>query len=521
MQVPDSELARFLEENGLGSHVTKLLEVMEADSVEDLKLVDAVLADQIIAAAGLKLVSAKKFRLAVARLRGEVQAETASPTAHVQADLANTEPASEKDPEEVVVLCIDRSGSMNSAFLEAAAWADAGDHVEPLRRTRMEAVKQMFYAFRDRTESTRRRHFLGLVQFDSVVETMLTPTGQLDTFERIVDDLKPRGQTAIYSAIVHAAGMLTSFSSTSTTLRVVALTDGQNNTGDLATNALAEMRRIGAVVDAIIVGDQPDKQLLRIVAATGGESWQVRDVTQGFELLEAESVVSLAARGGPRPVDKRALDEITAEAPVAPAAAKRQRAPAATVAKVVSVESATQVPVNGQGANNLKRVLKELQQVAKGETSVWFHSGEGVHIFPSEDLCVWRCLIEGPAKSPFEGGVFPLTVRLPANYPLAPPKIRFETPVYHCNISESGQPCLDILDHSWAPNLTVPKVLESLRVLLAQPDPGNALRAWVAEITLAYANTGGKDTRYVDAARAETALHSSKTVDEWKASWGV
>ena len=39
-------------------------------------------------------------------------------------------------------------------------------------------------------------------------------------------------------------------------------------------------------------------------------------------------------------------------------------------------------------------------------------SGEGVHVFPSEsDLTFWRALIEGPPGSPFEGGVFSLTVR--------------------------------------------------------------------------------------------------------------
>merc|ERR1712039_614117 len=149
------------------------------------------------------------------------------------------------------------------------------------------------------------------------------------------------------------------------------------------------------------------------------------------------------------------------------------------------------------------------------------HSGEGIHIFPSDDVCVWRCLIEGPAWCPFRGGVFPLTVHIPPSYPLSPPSIRFETPVYHCNISESGKPCLDILDSSWSPALTVAKALESLRMLLAEPDPNNALRAWVAEITLAHNNTGGADSRYADEVRKETALHSSKSVEEWKAAWGV
>merc|ERR1719390_240689 len=97
--------------------------------------------------------------------------------------VAPAAPEGPRPPEEVVVLCIDRSGSMRGTFFEAPAWADAGDHVEQLKRTRMEAVKQMFYAFRDRTESLGRPHALGLVEFDDKVATLLAPTLQLDLFE--------------------------------------------------------------------------------------------------------------------------------------------------------------------------------------------------------------------------------------------------------------------------------------------------------------------------------------------------
>jgi len=398
--------------------------------------------------------------------------------------------------------------------------ADEGDHVEQLRRTRMEAVKQMFYAFRDRTESARKHHLLGLVQFDNVVETLLAPTGRLDSFERIVDDMKPRGQTAIYSAIEHAAKMLENFNNT--TLRVVALTDGQNNSGVLAESALEHARRVGAVVDAIIVGDSPDDKLRRIVAATGGECWQIHNVTEGFELLEAESVVSLESRGGPRPVDMRALEEIKEQELTKAETAKRQ-CPQVSVGKVADIQTATSKTKDFGGATqkHMVRILKELRQVAAGNDSVWMHSSEGVHIFPSDDLSVWRCLVEGPIGSPFQGGIFPLTVQIPANYPFMPPKIRFEVPVYHCNISESGQPCLDILDGSWSPSLSVPKALESVRILLARPDPNNALRQWVAELTLASNNTGGTDSRYVEEASAQTRAHASKSIDEWKATWNA
>merc|ERR1711959_626795 len=83
-----------------------------------------------------------------------------------------------------------------------------------------------------------------------------------------------------------------------TDLRVLVLTDGQNNAGAEAAEALKAVNQIGAVVDAIIVGSTPDANLRRIVNATEGECYQINSLGEGFELLEAEGVVSLRARRG-------------------------------------------------------------------------------------------------------------------------------------------------------------------------------------------------------------------------------
>ena len=125
----------------------------------------------------------------------------------------------------------------------------------------------------------------------------------------------------------------------------------------------------------------------------------------------------------------------------------------------------------------------------------------------------------GPADSPFAGGTFALSVRVPQNYPLAPPTLRFVTPVYHCNVSDGGDICLDILKAKWNPALSVPKAVEAVRLMLRNPDTDNALRQWIAELTLAHRATG--DARYVDEAKTRTAAAASKTVEEWKAEWSA
>lgn len=144
--------------------------------------------------------------------------------------------------------------------------------------------------------------------------------------------------------------------------------------------------------------------------------------------------------------------------------------------------------------------------------------------FPAPDnLQFWRALIEGPPGSPFEGGVFVLNVIFPDNYPFSQPKITFETPIYHCNVNDSGKICLAILQDSWAPYLSVPHVLEGIRIMMQTPDTDYALRQWIADVTIAYYKYKGSatpDDRYLDNARESTAKDASTTVDEWKQKWG-
>lgn len=42
----------------------------------------------------------------------------------------------------------------------------------------------------------------------------------------------------------------------------------------------------------------------------------------------------------------------------------------------------------------------------------------------------------GPEQSPYEGGMFKLELFLPEDYPMAAPKVRFLTKIYHPNIDK-------------------------------------------------------------------------------------
>ncbi|XP_029439407.1 ubiquitin-conjugating enzyme E2 D2 isoform X4 [Rhinatrema bivittatum] len=77
-----------------------------------------------------------------------------------------------------------------------------------------------------------------------------------------------------------------------------------------------------------------------------------------------------------------------------------------------------------------------------------------------DDMFHWQATIMGPNDSPYQGGVFFLTIHFPTDYPFKPPKVAFTTRIYHPNINSNGSICLDILRSQWSPALTISKALQ-------------------------------------------------------------
>lgn len=90
--------------------------------------------------------------------------------------------------------------------------------------------------------------------------------------------------------------------------------------------------------------------------------------------------------------------------------------------------------------------------------------------------------IEGPPDTPYEGGVFWLEIRLPQNYPGAPPSVRFLTRIYHPNIDSRGKICMDILDQRWAPVFNLESLLVCICSIFDDPSDYDPLVPEIAEI---------------------------------------
>ena len=95
-----------------------------------------------------------------------------------------------------------------------------------------------------------------------------------------------------------------------------------------------------------------------------------------------------------------------------------------------------------------KRINRELQDLGRDPPSNCSAGPVG------DDMFTWQATIMGPGDSPYQGGVFFLTIKFPTDYPFKPPKVSFNTKIYHPNINANGGICLDILKDQWCAPLS-------------------------------------------------------------------
>ena len=133
-------------------------------------------------------------------------------------------------------------------------------------------------------------------------------------------------------------------------------------------------------------------------------------------------------------------------------------------------------------ADRRRRLLKDLKEVLK-------HPHPKMDVYPCEqDLGFWTVIMEGDPGTPYAGGTWRLSVEFPATYPDTPPKMRFETPVKHCNVGKHGRICHSIFDANWVRDTSMTRVLELVYGLLLNPEPDDPLDS---NLALEFRNDNG------------------------------
>jgi ubiquitin-protein ligase len=91
-----------------------------------------------------------------------------------------------------------------------------------------------------------------------------------------------------------------------------------------------------------------------------------------------------------------------------------------------------------------------------------------------EELLHWTAKITGPVGSPYATASFELSIFLPEVYPRIPPKIVFNTPIFHPNVSRRGEVKMPEFEASqWSPVITIRTLLISVQALLSDPNLGD------------------------------------------------
>ena len=122
------------------------------------------------------------------------------------------------------------------------------------------------------------------------------------------------------------------------------------------------------------------------------------------------------------------------------------------------------------------RIKKEYQDLQKEKNS-------NVQVkLVNNDIRHWKGRIKGPIDTCYQGGIFDVDIIIPNEYPFKPPKMKFDTKIWHPNISSvTGAICLDILKNEWTPALTIRTALISLQALMCEPVPNDPQDAVVAK----------------------------------------
>ena len=82
-------------------------------------------------------------------------------------------------------------------------------------------------------------------------------------------------------------------------------------------------------------------------------------------------------------------------------------------------------------SNRARRVAKEIADIHADTTSHISASPVG----NGDDIMHLKGSFKGPPGTPYEGGTYVVDIQMTNEYPFRPPKMRFDTKVWHPNVS--------------------------------------------------------------------------------------
>ena len=132
---------------------------------------------------------------------------------------------------------------------------------------------------------------------------------------------------------------------------------------------------------------------------------------------------------------------------------------------------------NHISANIIKILWRQQQELLK-------KSPEYVTpIINNEDPLDIQIDLEGPKATPYENGIFRVKLVIPNDFPVGAPKGFFMTKIFHPNISEKGEICVNTLKKDWnSRQWSLYNLFEVIKCLLIVPFPQSALNEEAGKI---------------------------------------
>ncbi|KAK2905043.1 hypothetical protein Q8A67_006842 [Cirrhinus molitorella] len=406
-----------------------------------------------------------------------------------------------KTPKEAIVVLFDSSSSMMEECYDTAS-----------QMMRIDAVKQIFDSFSNRSMSYDFQHVICLVMFNDKVTTLLKFTENLEAFKEQVHAIEASGYTRLYDALVRGISELDNIKKRfpACRCRILCLTDGIDFSS--MSNPVTIARKLmhsNIVVDAVIVGEADNTVLHGISYVTGGYCFKPENAKAALKLFEMETVLSMELRAERTRVP---LSSIKTEEDLTKIFATHgyderpeMKLPAQITKKAARTENVLKKKIreskSGRFMEKEKRIIEELK-------SLHCDPHPFCSVYPSEtDFTFWRIVMKGPPETPYENGTFELYCQFGRDYPVKPPVVRFYTPIYHCNINSVGRICHNIFDRHYSADVTMREILDAVYGLLIVPEAEDPLDSILAEEFLT-----SKDV-YEQAAKDATATNACQSME--------
>jgi ubiquitin-conjugating enzyme E2 M len=102
--------------------------------------------------------------------------------------------------------------------------------------------------------------------------------------------------------------------------------------------------------------------------------------------------------------------------------------------------------------------------------------------FPAPNDLMQFIVHISPDEGYWKGASYKFAFLIKPMYPHDAPKVKCETPIYHPNIDQDGNVCLNILREDWKPILSISAVIYGLLYLLLEPNGNDPLNQEAAEV---------------------------------------